>query len=88
MNNKRVETRVPAKGSISYTSATDDPVSMRAGLIINLSKSGACVLTQERITSDEMTIYMNDSLANPLKAEVLWCSENGDDLYKVGLRFS
>jgi len=86
MNNHRAEIRVLAKGSVAYTSSSDDSGKKQPGLLSNLSKHGACIFTQERITTDTMTVYINGA-DDPLKAEVLWCTETDDNLYKVGLRF-
>ena len=86
MKNSRSEIRVLAKGSVAYTANSEDSGKMQSGLISNLSRNGACIFTQERITSESVTVYINGA-DNPMKAEVLWCKETDDNLFKVGLRF-
>jgi hypothetical protein len=86
MSKQRSERRVLARGSVAYTSNPDDSGKMQTGLISNLSNNGACIFTQEPITSVNMSVYINGA-DDPMKAEVLWCREADKNLYKVGLRF-
>lgn len=85
MKELRREERHHATGSVDYISDEQDMI--RTGLLSNLSDSGACIFTQENITSDNVTVYLNGLMDDPMKAEVMWCTEAIDNLYKVGIRF-
>lgn len=86
MKEHRNERRVMARGTVAYTSVPEDPGKKRSGLLSNLSNNGACIFTQEPITSGTMTVFINGA-DDPMNAEVLWCTEKDENLYKVGLRF-
>lgn len=87
MKEQRAEKREPATGSVTYVSTTNGSEIMRTGLIANLSKSGACLLTQECVAEGKVKVYLYGLINEPIKADVVWCNEAIENLFRVGIRF-
>jgi len=87
MKEMRREKRRTSTGSVTYSFATEDYERKSVGLLSNLSEGGACIYTQECLKEEKVKIYINGLLAEPINAEVIWCNQAIDNLYRVGVRF-
>ena len=88
MENSRREVRASVKGGVLYAIAElDSDKKIYSGLISNLSDSGACIYTQERLSeSTDLQIYFREISLAPIEAKVMWCNQDSSDIFKVGVR--
>ena len=85
---KRKEDRTKTTGGILYVPLSKNSgEGVHSGLISNVSESGACIYTQEKLPeSIDIRIYLNSVSQAPLNAKVRWCSQASNDLFKAGLQ--
>lgn len=86
MNELRREERHHATGSVDYVKAEQGDV-IHTGLLSDMSDNGASIFTLECIESENVEVYFNGLLKDPIMADVMWCSESVDNLFKAGIRF-
>ncbi len=88
MKNSRQEDRANAKGGVLYAiAALDSDKKIYSGLISNLSDSGACIYTQEHLSeSTDLQVYFREISLAPIEAKVMWCTQDSNDIYSVGIR--
>jgi hypothetical protein len=87
---QRSEERVPTLGVIVYflpPSGEFNP--LFEGLIYNLSKNGAGVITVNRVAAGSVVKISSAAIGGaPRDAHVQWCTHINDNLYKFGLSLS
>lgn len=83
----RREERLQSKGGILYVAPSlGSTTKIRAGLVANLSDSGACIYTQDCLSdNDVIKVYFRDISQSSMEAKVKWCTRDNNDLFKVGL---
>jgi hypothetical protein len=87
MEEKRRETRDPSTGGVLYSLTSNDSEKTRTGLLSDLSRSGACIYTQECITDEKVRVYFKGVSREPVDADVMWCIRSQEDLFRAGLQF-
>lgn len=90
MEDFRNESRRKTTGGVLYSYMGGEmPSGAFAGLLSNISATGACIYTQEAIEEGGVISIYGKALdfREPKKASVMWCNRIYDDLYMVGLLF-
>ena len=87
MKETRRAVREVSSGGVTYIATSNNVAKLHTGLLSNLSNSGACIYTHECIQDKRVKLYFNEVSADPMTADVMWCEESIDNLYKVGLKF-
>ena len=87
LKNSRQEDRANVKGGVLYAiAAVDSDKKIYSGLLSNLSDSGACIYTQERLSeSTDLQVYFREISLAPIEAKVMWCNQDNSNIFSVGL---
>jgi len=85
--NKRIEERTPLAASIFYSPAFEAYKDVKFwGITLNTSPSGLCLYTNHLFEKVfHIKVYSNALWNVPIDAEVIWCKEISENLYRTGL---
>ncbi|MEW6068034.1 MAG: PilZ domain-containing protein [Nitrospirota bacterium] len=89
MNEIRSHIRYELEKEIEYCIDEENTKEIFKGVITNISSAGACLFIFKPLQKEQKIIVKIKTGIRELKwkADVRWCNELGENIYKVGLVF-